>query len=98
MVWLMDDSIRAGAGHSLARMTVAPGVTSEAHRHPNCCETVHVLAGEIEQRCGEEWIKMCTGDTVLIPQGASHQTRNAGVQEAVLMIAYSEGARVYEKL
>lgn len=43
--WLMEDRIEADAGLSLARMTVEPGKTSEAHRHSNCSEAIHVLSG-----------------------------------------------------
>ena len=96
MQWLMEDAIDARAGLSLARMSVAPGVTTEAHRHPDCAETVHLLAGRVEQRRDDEWIVLEVGDTLLIPVGAAHQTRSVGAESAVLMIAYSSGARIYE--
>ena len=96
MQWLMEDAIDARAGLSLARMTVAPGVTSEAHRHPDCSEAVHVLSGSVEQRRGDDWLPLEAGDTLLIPVGALHQTRNPGPEPAVLMVAYSSGARIYE--
>jgi len=96
MEWLMEDAIQPGAGLSLARMTVAPGATSEAHRHPNCSETVHLLSGRIEQRRGGDWLPLEAGDTLLIPAGAIHQTRNSGGDLAVMIIAYSSGSRIYE--
>ncbi len=96
MQWLMEDAITPDAGLSLARMAVAPGVTSEAHRHPDCSEAVHLLEGSVEQRCGDDWVRLAAGETLLIPAGAVHQTRNAGPQTAVLMVAYSSGARIYE--
>ncbi len=96
MRWLMEDAVQADSGLSLARMTLAPGVTTEAHRHPNCTEAIHLLSGQVEQRRGADWIKLATGETVLIPAGTAHQTRNNGDRDAVLMIAYSSGARVYE--
>lgn len=95
MEWLMEDAIDARAGLSLARMTVAPGVTSPAHRHPDCAEAVHVLSGRVEQRRDEAWLPLAAGETLLIPCGALHQTRNPGNEAAVLMVAYSSGARVY---
>ncbi len=97
MDWLMEDAIEPGAGLSLARMTVAPGVTSEAHRHPNCTEAVHLLSGRVEQRRGDVWVALLPGETLLIPQATVHQTRNTGTEPAVLMIAYSSGARIYER-
>lgn len=96
MQWLMEDAIDARAGLSLARMTVAPGVTSPAHRHPDCSEAVHLLTGRVEQRRGEDWVALAAGETLLIPPGAVHQTRNPGPETAVLMVAYSSGARVYQ--
>jgi quercetin dioxygenase-like cupin family protein len=96
MDWLMEDAIVPDAGLSLARMTVAPGVTSEAHRHPNCTEAIHVLSGQVLQRKGVDWVRLAAGDTILIPAGATHQTRNTGSETAVLMVAYSDGARVYQ--
>lgn len=95
MKWLMEDAIHPMAGQSLARMSVDVGVTSELHHHSNCTETIHLLDGEIEQRIGDDWIKMTAGETCLIPINAKHQTRNVGEVRAVMMIAYSAGTRVY---
>ncbi len=95
MAWLMEDAIEAGAGLSLARMTIEPDTMSEAHRHTNCTETIHLLTGTVRQRRDDQWSKMEAGDTVLIPVGAIHQTENIGTETAVLMIAYSSGSRIY---
>ena len=96
MTWLMDDGIQAGARLSLARMTVEPGVLSEAHRHANCNEAIHLLSGRVSQRRNDDWIDLDAGDTILIPVGAVHQTRNIGTDKAVMMIAYSSGSRIYQ--
>ncbi len=96
MHWLMEDKIQADAGLSLARMTVDPGKTSEPHHHSNCSEAIHVLSGQIEQRCDDSWVKLGIGDTTLIPVGAVHQTRNVGTDVAVMIVAYSSGSRIYE--
>ena len=97
MEWLMEDAIHVGVGLSLARMSVAVGATSELHHHTNCSETIYVLAGEIEQRIGDEWQKMKSNDTCLIPVGFKHQTRNIGSETAIMMVAYSAGKRIYVK-
>lgn len=96
MTWLMDDKIETGAGLSLARMMVEPGIVSEPHRHTNCTEAIHVLSGSVQQRSGKHWIALGEGETILIPLGAVHQTRNIGNETAILMVAYSSGSRVYE--
>lgn len=95
MTWLMEDAIHEGAGLSLAKMAVAPGIVSEVHHHPNCTEAIHLLSGSVLQRRGDEWIRLAAGDTILIPVGAAHQTRNDGTETAVMMVAYSAGSRIY---
>ena len=95
MTWLMEDAIEDGAGLSLAKMTIDPRVVSEAHHHPNCTETIHVLSGSVLQRRGHEWIRLEAGDTVLIAVGAAHLTRNVGSETATMVVAYSTGSRVY---
>ena len=96
MEWLADDKSEDGLGLSLARMTVLPGKTSPAHRHPNCNEVIHVLAGQIEERRNENWHTCHAGETIIIPAGNTHQTRCTGSDPAILMIAYSDGTRIYE--
>lgn len=96
MAWLADDQSQAGLGVSLARMTVMPGQTSPAHRHPNCNEVIHVLSGEVEERCNDTWHTLTPGDTLIIKAGETHQSRNSGSEPAKLIIAYSDGSRTYE--
>ncbi len=96
MNWLVDDSLHADAGLSLARMTVERDFTTEAHRHSNCTEVIHLLTGKIDQRCGDDWVPMCAGETIFIPKGVTHQTRNTGDEAAIAIIAYSAGFRIYE--
>lgn len=97
MQWLMNDDIRRSAGLSLAKMTVQPGVVSEAHKHPNCTETIHILEGTVDQRIGDQWVTLTAGDTVLIEAGVVHQTHAKSSASAVIMVAYSAGSRVYER-
>jgi len=95
MEWLADG---ADKDLSLARMVVLPGACSPAHRHPNCNEVIHVLAGEIIQRRDDHWAAMTVGDTITIYAGETHQSRNDSERRATLMIAYSSGERVYEEV
>lgn len=98
MEWLMDNSIQENACVSLAKMTVAAKATSPLHSHPNCTETIHVIKGEVAQRVGDNWNKMTAGETCLIPKNMKHQTKNLGRQAAVMMVAYSEGTRIYQEI
>ncbi len=96
MDWLVDDALVENAALSVARMTLAEGALSEGHSHPNCNEVIHLIAGSVEQAVGGDRVVMAPGDTVFIPAGAFHQSRNLGPGEAVMVIAYSSGTRIYE--
>ncbi len=98
MEWLVDDALQPGAALSLARMTVRAGCVSEVHRHPNCDEAVHVLRGRIEQRIGDRLVVLDAGDSTHIPAGAAHCSRALDGQDAVMMVAYSAGKRIYQPL
>lgn len=97
MDWLADDKTHADLGLSLARMTVAPGKTSPSHSHPNCNEVIHVLSGTIRERIDSEWQTASSGETLIIPSGTIHQTECIGQVPAILMIAYSDGMRIYKE-
>jgi len=96
MEWLVEDALQPGAALSLARMTVRSGCTSERHRHPNCDEAVHVLGGRVEQRIGDRLIILEPGDSAHIPANATHCSRALGQQDAVMVVAYSAGRRIYQ--
>jgi len=96
MDWLVDDSIVAGAGLSVARMTLKPGVCSEGHSHPNCAEVIHLIAGRVEQTVGAERFIMEPGDSAFVPPGCFHRTRNLGGGDVTMIVSYSAGTRIYE--
>ena len=98
MTWLLDASTCPEADLSLARMVLEPGHAAPAHRHPDCQEALHVLAGSVELRRDGEVRLLAAGDSALIPQGLAHDLSNPGEVPAVLMIAYGSGARRYEAL
>jgi quercetin dioxygenase-like cupin family protein len=96
MEWLVEDALQPGASLSLARMTVHAGRTSQAHRHPNCDEAVHVLSGRVEQRIGDRLVTLGQGDSAHIPADTVHCSTALGQQDAVMVVAYSAGRRIYE--
>ena len=98
MTWLLDADICAGAAISLARMILEAGRAAPPHRHPDCQEALHLLAGKVELRVGEEYRVLEAGETALIAAGQPHSLRNPGRVPALLMIAYESGARRYEAL
>ena len=97
MSWLVEDQSAPGVGLSVARMAVAPGATSPAHRHPNCHEIIHLISGSVEQTAGGQRYRMATGDTVVVAPDQVHRTRNLSEREtAELLICYSAGTRIYQ--
>ncbi len=55
----------------------APGDAIPLHRH-DVDEAVYVIEGEGEYRLGDAVEAVSTGDTVFIPAGVPHGTRNTG--------------------
>ncbi len=63
-----------------------PGETPRGpHRHNDCEECIYVIAGEgcTESDSGKHPLK--TGDTILIPAGEMHVTRNTGSVPLLLL-------------
>ncbi len=97
MSWLVEDRSTPGVGLSVARMALAPGALSPAHRHPNCHEVIHLISGRVEQTAGDQRYRMAPGDTVVVAPGQVHLTRNLSDSEAAeLLICYSTGTRIYQ--
>ena len=96
MDWLVDDALIDGADLSVARMTPKQGAWSESHGHPNCNEVIHVIQDTVEQSVGDERYIMQAGDTVFIPRGSLHWSRNVGRGDATMIVCYSAGSRVYQ--
>jgi oxalate decarboxylase/phosphoglucose isomerase-like protein (cupin superfamily) len=96
MLWLVEDALIGGADLSVARMTLKAGACAERHGHPNCNEVIHLIQGSVEQSVGDEQVAMQAGDTVFIPRGSLHRSRNVGRGEAIMLVSYSAGERIYE--
>jgi quercetin dioxygenase-like cupin family protein len=98
MEWLVDDSLVAGTGMSVAIMTLLKGKTSPLHRHPNCHEFIYLAEGKVEVTLDERKIVLEPGGSFLNPLGTVHGVRNLGEGDAKMVVSYSEGARVYEEI
>ncbi len=96
MEWLVDDSLFAGADMSVALMILKMGEMAPVHSHPNCHEFIYLFEGEIEQTLGDEKRTLRAGDSVLIPAGTGHGSRNIGSKDAKMVLSYSSGIRKYE--
>ena len=81
---------------TVGRATISPGKANPLHRHPNCDEVMHVDSGHVITRVGDREYEMVAGDTITIPEGVLHNTRNIGPDPAVLSLSYSSADRLTE--
>ena len=66
---------------SIARATVAPGVTTQPHRLRDVVERYLVIQGSGRVRVGDLEQDVRPGDVVLIPANVAQQISNTGVSE-----------------
>ena len=61
------------------------GPARKPHFHPDSEECIHVLRGQGVFCTADSEQPLGPGDTVLVPPGESHYTRNAGAEPLVLL-------------
>jgi quercetin dioxygenase-like cupin family protein len=90
----------AGLGNSTTMTvgiaTIAAGHTNPRHRHPNCDEVLHLLAGKILHTLGTTEYLLGPGDTISIPMGEWHNATAIGKEEAKMVICFSSADRQTE--
>ena len=79
---------------TFGRATILAGRQNPRHRHPNCDEILHLLSGRLEHSLGEQKYLMEPGDTISIPEGAWHQARVIGEENAEVVICFSSPDRI----
>jgi uncharacterized RmlC-like cupin family protein len=77
----------------LAEIPVAqPGETARApHHHSECEECIYVLSGEGTTFADSGEYALKPGDTLLMPAGEEHVTRNTGEQPLLLLCFFPVG-------
>ena len=73
---LMHPATHTSRQQSLAEAIVAPGQTTQLHRHGQTEELYHILEGSGEMQLGNERFTVIPGDTVCIPPGTPHCIHN----------------------
>ena len=96
LVWTASGQIGNSAKMSLGRATIRAGKENPRHRHPNCDEILHLIAGRIDHTLGDESFIMEPGDTISIPSGIWHQARALDGADAEMVIAFSSADRETE--
>lgn len=94
LTWFASDQLGNTNYLTLGRCIIYPEQANPRHYHPNCDEILTVLQGTIYHTWSDgEDVQMREGDTITIPCGMLHQARNAGTDNAVLMIAFTAADR-----
>jgi len=98
MEWRVDDSLAPGTGMSVAVMTLSAGQSTPLHRHPNCSEFLYVQEGTVDFHLDGQRAPLGKGDSALSPTGSVHGVSNPGPVAAKLVLSYSAGERIYERV
>ena len=96
IVWTASRALGNSATMTFGRVTIAANQANQIHRHPNCDEILHVLAGRIEHSFGDARTIMEPGDTISIPAGVWHNARALDGAAADMTIAFSSADRTTE--
>lgn len=75
----------------------APGPGRGFHAHPDCEECIHVLAGTGLFCTDDGERPLGPGDTVLVPPGERHYTRNTGAAPLQLLCFFPVAAPAAER-
>jgi quercetin dioxygenase-like cupin family protein len=93
LTWYVSHELKNSDAMTVGEAVIKPGQENPRHFHPNCDEVLHVIKGHILQTMGDKSVEMNEGDTVSIPAGIHHSTKNIGTENAVLAISFSSAAR-----
>jgi oxalate decarboxylase/phosphoglucose isomerase-like protein (cupin superfamily) len=99
--WFVTPDGTDGARISFGEVVLQPGRGHDRHNHPESEEILYVLSGEGEQMIddGDPFL-VKPGDTIYVPTGVFHSTRNAGWEPMRLLALYNPGGpeKVLESL
>jgi len=96
LTWLAGTKYGNADGLVLGRVTLKAGMSNPRHRHPRCEEVLYMLKGRIVHGLGNESYTLSAGDTITIPAGVFHDAKCISDEDADMIVAYSEGIRLFE--
>lgn len=76
---------------SLAEARIAPGLTTQAHYHPQTEEIYYILSGIGRMTIDGQTRDVVDGDAIAIPPGAIHQIHNCGEVDLRLLCSCAPG-------
>lgn len=92
--WLVSSQNGTSGNMTLGRVSIKPGQNNPPHHHPNCEEVLYVEVGEIEHTLPQGGsTRLGPGDCIVLPQGSTHQAKNVGDEDAVVIVAFNAGDR-----
>ncbi|OGI37263.1 MAG: hypothetical protein A2140_04655 [Candidatus Muproteobacteria bacterium RBG_16_62_13] len=86
---LMHPHVHGNRQQSLAEAVVAPGKSTQPHRHQATEEIYHFVAGSGRMQLGEQEFVVTAGDTVCVPPGTAHCLHNTGQEPLRLLCSCS---------
>jgi oxalate decarboxylase/phosphoglucose isomerase-like protein (cupin superfamily) len=90
--WFVTPELTEGAGITFGEVVLQPGRGHDRHNHPESEEILYVLSGEGEQMLDDhEPFAVKPGDTIYVPTGVFHSTRNTGWEPMRLLAVYNPG-------
>jgi len=90
--WFVTPELTQGAGITFGEVVLQPGRGHDRHNHPESEEILYVLSGEGEQMLADrEAFQVKPGDTIYVPTGVFHSTRNTGWEPMRLLAIYNPG-------
>jgi len=90
--WFVTPERTEGAGITFGEVVLQPGRGHDRHNHPESEEILYVLSGEGEQMLDDrEPFAVKPGDTIYVPTGVFHSTRNTGWEPMRLLALYNPG-------
>jgi mannose-1-phosphate guanylyltransferase/mannose-6-phosphate isomerase len=76
--WGTYDSVEAGAGYQVKRLSVKPGGAMSLQRHRHRAEHWVVVAGIARITCDDEVFELRANESTYIPVGSKHRIENPG--------------------
>jgi oxalate decarboxylase/phosphoglucose isomerase-like protein (cupin superfamily) len=90
--WFVTPELTEGAGITFGEVVLQPGRGHDRHNHPESEEILYVLSGEGKQMLDDrEPFDVKPGDTIYVPTGVFHSTRNTGWEPMRLLALYNPG-------
>ena len=86
---LMHPAVHGNQNQSLAEATVAPGATTQLHKHLKTEELYHITRGQGLMTLGDTCFEVYLGDTICIKPGTPHCIENTGNEPLVLLCCCS---------